>query len=110
MSRPGFYRSNAEEADAFETSMGQTRQTGDLGDRPLIVLSAGQLEEEMAAYAGVDEGAYLSAWEALQQELPELSTNSRRIVAEESGHIIPLYQLELVVDAAREVIALSRAE
>jgi pimeloyl-ACP methyl ester carboxylesterase len=92
----------------FDVSMEETRRTGNLGDRPLIVLTAGQLEEEIAAYPGVDEEAYKAARMMLQEELAALSTNSQLIVAERSGHIIQLYQPELVINAIRQVVEMCR--
>jgi pimeloyl-ACP methyl ester carboxylesterase len=109
MSRPKFYETSVAEASVFETSMEQTRQTGNLGDRPLVVLTAGQLDEEIAAYPGVDEDAYRASRMMLQEELATLSTNSRLIVAEKSDHMIQLNQPELVIDAILQVVEMCRA-
>lgn len=44
-------------------------------------------------------------WQEHQQKLAALSTNSRPILAQESGHEIQMQQPDLVVDAIREVLA-----
>src|SRR5215212_4388495 len=64
-----------------------------LGDRPLIVLAAGQ---NMTA---------TPYWAEAQRRQAALSTNGRLIVAEGSGHAIHWEQPTLVIDAVRQVIA-----
>jgi pimeloyl-ACP methyl ester carboxylesterase len=64
-----------------------------LGDRPLIVLAAGQ---NMTA---------TPYWAEAQRQQAALSTNGRLIIAEGSGHAIHWEQPALVVDAVRQVIA-----
>jgi pimeloyl-ACP methyl ester carboxylesterase len=69
---------------------------GSLGDRPLVVLSHGVAEQ-------------LSAWEegydASQDYLASLSSNSARIVAEGVGHSIALQHPELVAAAIAAVVS-----
>lgn len=107
MSRPEFYETDVAESSVFAESLAQGSGTADLGDKPLIVLRAGLFDEEVASYPGVDEDAYKSTRITLQEELAALSTNSRLVVAENSGHIIQLYQPELVIDAVLQVIEMS---
>src|SRR6185503_18333455 len=64
-----------------------------LGDRPLIVLAAGQ----KVAHDPIGLEA--------QRRQAALSTNGRLIIAEGSGHAIHWEQPALVVDAVRQVIA-----
>ena len=109
MSQPAFYETSVAEMTVFDISMEQVRETSNFGDKPLIVLTAGQLDEELASYPGVDQAAYKTARMMLQEELATLSTNSHLIVAERSGHIIQLYQPELVVEAILNVIQMSGA-
>jgi pimeloyl-ACP methyl ester carboxylesterase len=65
----------------------QVRATGDLGDKPLVVLSAGDHSRDFAA--GVSPGArtrFERAWRELQGELAALSTDSAHPVVERAGH------------------------
>src|SRR5829696_3823744 len=64
-----------------------------LGDRPLIVVAAGQ---NMTA---------TPYWAEAQRRQAALSSNGRLIVAEGSGHAIHWEQPTLVIDALRQVIA-----
>jgi pimeloyl-ACP methyl ester carboxylesterase len=66
-----------------------------LGDRPLIVLTA--------ACRNGDE-----SWQRMQLSLLMLSSNSRRIVVEGSGHRIQSDRPDVVVDAIRDVVQKSR--
>jgi pimeloyl-ACP methyl ester carboxylesterase len=43
-------------------------------------------------------------WQAQQRSLLNLSSNSRQVVAERSGHFIPLDQPDLVVDQIRRMV------
>ena len=63
----------------------------------MIVLSQGSKDSKMS-----DER--FQKWASLQLDLTKLSSNSQRIVAKNSGHLIPLDQPELVVSAVRQLI------
>ena len=70
-----------------------------LGDMPLIVLTRG--------IAGEDEQAnrlLLEDHDRLQMDLASLSTNSKQIIAEHSGHFIQLEEPTLVISAVKEVV------
>ena len=65
----------------------QVRATGNLGDKPLAVLSAGDHSHDFAA--GVSPTArtqFERTWDDLQSELAALSTDSTHIVVERAGH------------------------
>jgi pimeloyl-ACP methyl ester carboxylesterase len=87
----------------------EARRAGGLGDRPLIVLAAGQpidfgnpeLNRQATAYQQV-------MIHELQAGLARLSTRGREIVVENSNHTnIPP---DMVVNAVRDVVAEVRAE
>jgi pimeloyl-ACP methyl ester carboxylesterase len=81
---------------------------GNLGDLPLIVLSAGatfdQMPEAVVTAIGRDVLAQvIQVSQELQQELVSLSTQGKQVIAEKSGHYIQWDQPDLVIDAIREV-------
>jgi pimeloyl-ACP methyl ester carboxylesterase len=92
---------------AFKTSASEVRASGSLGSMPLIVLTAGQtVFPEFPA----DMAAKLdSTWRDLQQLLARLSSNSKQIIAERSGHCIQCTQPDLVIDAIRQVTEAARS-
>jgi pimeloyl-ACP methyl ester carboxylesterase len=71
-------------------------QAASLGDRPLVVLAAGQTM------------AQLPIWLAAQQKQAALSSDGRLVIAEGSGHYIQWEQPALVIDAVRQVVAEAR--
>jgi pimeloyl-ACP methyl ester carboxylesterase len=75
-----------------------------LGDNPLIVLTRGKSE-----YPENEEGKRLNEdRKRMQSDLLQLSSNSKQIVAETSGHHIQLDEPALVVGAIREVVDSAR--
>src|ERR1700674_1067641 len=81
------------------------RAAGNLGDRPVIVLTAGKYfisgdpdEDRKAA-------AFHEVWvHQLQQSLARLSTRGKQVIVENSDHGIQYEAPDAVVDAVREVV------
>ena len=67
-----------------------TESTVDLGSKPLVVLSEGRRRAE--------------SWQALQEDLSRMSTNSEWQVVDGAGHFVQHDQPDVVVDAVRRVI------
>jgi pimeloyl-ACP methyl ester carboxylesterase len=75
-----------------------------LGDLPLVVLTRGKSE-----YPDTEDGARLDDERKRQQkDLLSLSSNSRQVVAQKSGHHIQLDDPELVTTAIGDVVNASR--
>lgn len=68
-------------------------ETCDLGDLPLVVLTAANPDAERVEH---------------QRETVALSRVGKQVVASHSGHWIPLEEPELVVDAVRDIMASMR--
>ncbi len=95
------------EFDGIAATAAQVQQSGSLGDRPLVVVTAGI---GMAATESLPPGVTRDAlqradlvWNELQTELLGLSTKSTQIIADQSSHYVPLMQPDLVVQAIRRV-------
>jgi pimeloyl-ACP methyl ester carboxylesterase len=87
----------------------RARQIQSLGDIPLIVISAGR--PAITAGHGISEAdaeqfKVLAA--ELHTEMAALSPRGKRVIAEESGHYVPVDQPQVVVDAIREVVEAAR--
>jgi pimeloyl-ACP methyl ester carboxylesterase len=92
------------EIELFEKSAEQIRASGNLGDRPLIVLTAGKVDEEIYE-SQADVTAVQKLWvEVLQKDLVKLSSKGKQIVIADSGHLIPQEKPEAVVSAIKEVL------
>lgn len=87
-------RENVEHFD-FAASAVQAGEVGGFGDRPLVVLTAGINSDDI--------------WWELQNDYAALSTNSRHITAEHSGHFITDREPALVIDAILWVLDEARA-
>jgi pimeloyl-ACP methyl ester carboxylesterase len=70
-SSPQHWQSQLSEGKIASVIYDQAKELGDLGDRPLIVVSAGVSREN---------------WKVLQTELPGLSSNSRQIIIDGATH------------------------
>jgi pimeloyl-ACP methyl ester carboxylesterase len=79
-----------------------------LGDKPLIVLTAGPLQLEGMGLSQEQMDQMDEAHTRSQAALMQGSQNSEQIIAEDSGHYIQMEQPDLVIDAVRQVVAAAR--
>lgn len=116
--RPRFFTTSSAEDVTFHASGEQARNKGNIGDRPLVVLTgAGEDDFGTNPLPFVDFSKFGEAMRAmtavktmLHAELAgALSTNSTHIVTEKSGHLIQLSAPELVISAIHQVVDAARA-
>ena len=79
-----------------------------LGDKPLIVLTAGPLQLEGMGLSQEQIDQMDEAHSEHQADLARRSQNGKQIIAEESGHYIHLEQPDLVIDSIRQVVDAAR--
>lgn len=113
-----FYRSThcsalLNEIAGFALDTQQDDPPPDLGDLPLIVLTAGrgyadQLDssDDRELLATLQEADRV--WLDLQTALVGLSSNSTHIIVEDSGHVIQGDRPDAIIDAIREMLTLTR--
>jgi pimeloyl-ACP methyl ester carboxylesterase len=92
------------ESQAFAESGAQARAAGNLGDRPLIVLTAGKPypPDPLLSKAQMDRQNDL--WiNDLQAQETRLSTRGKQIVVPDSGHQIPFHRPDAIVSAIRQI-------
>jgi hypothetical protein len=87
------------ESEAFDLDIDAGRPPAPVGDLPLIVLTRGTSDESQEE---------TDAWNQLQRELMQLSTNGKQVIASESGHHIYADQPDLVVQSIEELVLLVR--
>jgi hypothetical protein len=95
------------EMGAMEDVLGQARETGSLGDRPLVVLSAGQVYRHPAVSDDVF-AQMVDTWNALQADLATLSSNADRRVVPNATHYIQLDDPAAVIAAVSDVVSAVR--
>ena len=76
---------------AFAESAEEVRKLGSLGNMPLVVVARDPTRAEERQ----------PRWHKLQEDLAKLSTNSKLVIAEGSGHNVPGERPEVVVEAVR---------
>jgi pimeloyl-ACP methyl ester carboxylesterase len=108
--QPKFVDASASEIENFEQSAQQVRSgAGTLGDRPLIVLTAGQPQDPKDLPKGVslqDMQDFQKLWITdLQVREKNLSTRGQQIVVPDSSHMIPFLRPDAVISAIHEVYA-----
>lgn len=110
-----FYKSKHWEAMFREvrdikTSSKQIKNTGTLRDLPLVIISVKHfLKPSLLTFflplKQVDE-----AWAKMQPELLKLSSNSKEIIAENSGHFVGIDDPEVMIKAISELIEQVRSQ
>lgn len=93
-----FYREWFTNATRDPTLSPELYAPGSLGDLPLVVLTAPS--KQRADDVPAELNARLNqVWLEMQQELAQLSTNSRHVISEKSQHFIQQDEPELVIEA-----------
>ena len=102
-----FARAAISELEAFSQSGDEVRATGTLGNRPLVVLTAGQEPDGAHLQKGVslaEARAFHQVWvNDLQVRLARLSTRGRQVIVPDSNHGIPVERPDAVAAAIRDV-------
>jgi pimeloyl-ACP methyl ester carboxylesterase len=96
------------EQKASDESLAQVRAAGikTLGSIPLVILSHGQavLPPDAGLSPEVTQQVEVG-WQGMQLELASLSSKSRHVIAEKSGHYIHIQQPQLIIDAIKQVVS-----
>ncbi len=89
-----FITAALEEYEYFRKSQQQIKESGNLGDIPLIVLSAGKRRVPIE---------FWEKWQAFQKDLTQKSTRSKQIIAPNSGHKMNQEAPEVITQAVKEL-------
>ena len=96
--------------DAARVGMAQLRAANrSIGDKPLVVLTAGAWEEPEPGESAERFARLGRIWQEMQAELPHrISSNAAQIVATKSHHFIQLENPKLVIASVRLVVDAAR--
>ena len=101
MSLPSVY----EEMRAFETLTSEAKQAKGFGSIPFTVITGTSKSRETEDGLDPKVGrAFMNIWMDLQKNYLSLSTNSKHILAPNSGHYVQLDEPQIVVEAVREMV------
>ena len=94
------------ESESFAAEVHDDAPPISLGDLPVVVLSQGEEPKAFPEFGIRLEQAIAQrkAWDVLQQELTDLSSNGQRYIATESGHVIQIDQPELMIEKVTELV------
>lgn len=95
------------ETAAWNRISEQASEAGTLGDRPLVVLTAG-FASPMPGVADDVLDQFYTTWIQLQRELAALSTNADHRIVEGASHYIHLDAPDAVVEAVEDVVQSAR--
>jgi hypothetical protein len=89
----------------------EARDAKSLGDRPLIVLTAGKFVTPRNPADLAEARAFHHMWvKELQPKLARLSSRGRQIIVENSGHAIQSEAPDVLITAIREIVGESRGD
>ena len=98
------------EASVLETIAAQAGELTSLGDRPLVVLTAGSIADiPPEVPREVVERMQREIWPAMQREAAALSTQGEYRLVEDAGHYIHYERPDVVVEAVLDVVSAVRA-
>lgn len=101
-----YLKARTSEFENIEVSAEQARKADHIGDKPLVVLTAGRVIDAglKAALSEEDQMAYEQTWvNDLQLRLARLSKRGRRVVVADSSHDMPSDRPDAIVAAVREL-------
>ncbi len=106
-----FMRTALQEWLQLKTSCKQLKTAGGhLGDKPLIVISAGKVpsaeEIEGSGFTQEQCNGFLAIAKEMQKDLATQSTRGKQVFAEESDHMVPLRQPKIIIDSVKEMVDL----
>lgn len=90
----------ASESRALSESVAQVRAAGNLGDLPLIVVTAGKAYPDDPFQTDTQRNIWIHV---LQVEESHLSTRGRQIIVQDSDHMIPFERPDAIVSAIHEL-------
>ena len=107
--KPGFQETVASEIQSLPDSS-SALHAANLGDRPLIVLTAGKMTFTPEPFLTKKiEDKLRDVFHELQAEQARLSTQGKQIIVPDSGHVIMFERPEAVISAIHEVWTAAKA-
>ena len=100
--QPKFIEATTSEVENAEKNIEDVRAAGNLGDKPLIVLTAGKgiFGLPLTSQDWVD---LRNMWVDSHVRLAQLSSRGRRIIVPDTGHMIPDERPDAIVSAVHEI-------
>ena len=103
---PALYTTAEREMTAFELSGKEAAATGPLGDLPILIISSDPdvWGTDWGAFPEALRKRWAAAWTSLHEDLGQLSTRNRRVIAKGSHHYVQKDRPELVIEETERFI------
>jgi pimeloyl-ACP methyl ester carboxylesterase len=102
--QPKFMAAAASELETMEDGKRELRAAGSLGDKPLLILIAGDSLLDLPLTP--EEKAELNvSWIEFEKRLASLSSRGKWVLVPGSGHMLPFARPDAIVNAARDLWA-----
>jgi pimeloyl-ACP methyl ester carboxylesterase len=108
--RPSLFAAIAQEDKSFRQSGNETIHTGPFGDLPILIFSEDPEHSPPSDIPPQAAQSVSKVWNEMQEELKDLSTRSRRIIAKGSGHYVQIDRAELLIEKVTNFIKEIRGE
>jgi pimeloyl-ACP methyl ester carboxylesterase len=108
--RPSLFTAVAQEDKSFKQSGNETIHTGPFGDVPILILSEDPEHSPPSDIPPQAAESVSKIWNEMQEELKNLSTRSRRIIARGSGHYVQIDRASLLNEEVTNFIKQIRGE
>ena len=86
-----------QELSSFNASGRETAHTGPFGDLPVLIISQDPQQAVTLAHGSHQVIDMENAWGQMQEDLKQLSTHSRRIIARGSSHAVQIDRPDLLI-------------
>jgi pimeloyl-ACP methyl ester carboxylesterase len=108
--RPSLFAAIAQEDKSFRQSGNETIHTGPFGDLPILIFSEDPEHSPPPDIPPQAAQSVSKVWNEMQEELKNLSTRSRRIVAKGSGHYVQIDRAGLLIEEVTSFVKQIRGE
>lgn len=102
------------ELEVIDSTFAQGGQLRDLGDRPLVVLTAmAPMDSAQRAVAKLDSAGaarFKEEWRAMHEDEASWSTRSEHVLVTDATHYIQVDRPDVVIGAVRKVVEMVRAD
>ncbi len=108
--RPSLFAAIAQEDKSFRQSGNETIHTGPFGDLPILIFSEDPEHSPPSDIPPQAAQSVSKVWNEMQEELKNLSTRSRRIIAKGSGHYVQIDRAGLIIEEVTIFVKQIRGE
>ncbi|MFC4307943.1 alpha/beta fold hydrolase [Steroidobacter flavus] len=101
---PRMYSTGRAELDRFDADTADAALVDSLGDRPVVVITAGKLRKHSNPKELADAEAYVKIFSELHAQYAALSSRGRQVILPNAGHMSLVYDKSNADDVVRNIL------